>query len=274
MIRIRRAPEVTVCPELASVRDAELGRIREALREGQQASQKLLGNTYKVARRALADGQRLKCCYCEDRLQDDRWEHVEHFRPKAEACRGPVSKPEPGYWWLTWTWENVLFCCIRCNTAKGSSFPLLPGSSALVAEQAPPGSERPVLIDPADEDPREHIQFRPFGEHWIPGPRTPRGAATLQTIGLGAQPGPTGQRVGLQQEWDDHARRMQPAIDAIARALESNDRQRIRTTWDQHTKPFRIAQQRFVALALDVLDYWFREDVRRRWDLELTVLYV
>lgn len=197
MIQLSRAPGAQACPELAAVREAELGRVREALREGKALDQKLLGLEYKVARRALADAQRYKCCYCEERQQDDRWQHVEHFRPKAEVTRSATSPPEPGYWWLTWTWENLLFSCVRCNHTKGSAFPLLQGSSALEAEQAPPGAERPELIDPALEDPREHIQFRPFGEHWLPRPRTPRGAAMLRAVGLGLEPTDEGHRVGL-----------------------------------------------------------------------------
>lgn len=91
MIRIQRANEGDACPELAVVRNAELARVREALRAGKEASQALLGTEYKVARRALARGQHLKCCYCEDRLQDDRWEHVEHFRPKAATTTSPST---------------------------------------------------------------------------------------------------------------------------------------------------------------------------------------
>lgn len=79
--------------------------------------------------------------------------------------------------------------------------------------------------------------------------------------------------MGLQQEWDDHARSMCARLEAIERALESNDPQRIRDTWDRNTKPYRAASQRFVALALDVIDHHFPEHVRRRWGLELTVLY-
>lgn len=188
MIRIRRAPEADACPELPAVRDAELGRVRDAMHSGRVLDQKLLGDEYKVARLALAKGQHLKCCYCEDRLQDARWEHVEHFRPKAEARRDSSSVPETGYWWLTWTWENLLFSCIRCNAAKGSDFPLLEGSTALVPGQDPPAAEQPALIDPAEDDPREHVQFRRYGEHWIPGPRTSRGALMLRTVDLGLEP--------------------------------------------------------------------------------------
>lgn len=273
MIRIRRAPERDACPELIPVRDAELARVRRALDERETLDQQLLGTEYKVARHALAKGQHLKCCYCEDRLQDARWEHVEHFRPKAEARRGPRSAPQAGYWWLTWTWENLLFSCVRCNAAKGSTFPLQAGSGALAQGQDPPGAEHPMLIDPGEEDPREHIQFRRYGEHWIPGPRTERGEVMLRAVDLGLESEQEGHRLGLQQDWDDHARSMSPAIAAIERALESNDAQRIRHAWDRHTKPFRVARQKFVALALDVLDHHVPEHVRRRWGLELSVLY-
>jgi uncharacterized protein (TIGR02646 family) len=276
MIRIRRAPEAETLPELAAVRDAELARVRQALGAGRALDRHLLGHEYKLARRALAKMQHLKCCYCESRLQDERWEHVEHFRPKAEVQREQGGQQADGYWWLAWTWNNLLFACQRCNHAKGTFFPLLEGSTNLQAEQQPPGGEQPALIDPADEgDPREHIQFRRFGEHWIPRPRTPagQGSVMLQTLGLGLDPGQPGHRPGLQQEWDDHAQSMRPAIDAIERALESNDAQRIRDVWDWRTKPYRVASQRFVALALDVLDHHVPGEVRRRWSLELTVLY-
>lgn len=277
MIRIRRAPEAEACPELAAVRDAELARVRQALGNGRALDQQLLGHEYKLARRALAKMQHLKCCYCESRLQDERWEHVEHFRPKAEVQREQGGKQADGYWWLAWSWDNLLFACQRCNHAKDTFFPLLEGSTALQAEQQPPGGERPALIDPADErddDAREHIQFRRFGEHWIPRPRTPtgRGSAMLRTVGLGLEPGEPGHRPGLQQEWDDHARSMRGVIEAIERAMESNDSGRVRVAWEK-TRPYRVASQRFVALALDVLDHHFAEDVRRRWGLDLAVLY-
>lgn len=274
MIRIRRAPEAEACPELSGVRETELARVREALSAGEQADQRLLGNEYKVARLALAKGQHFKCCYCEDKLQDERWEHVEHFRPKSEVHREIDGSRSAGYWWLTWSWDNLLFACQRCNNTKDTFFPLLAGSAPLQAEQVPPGDERPELIDVDGEDPREHIQFRPFGEHWIPGHKTQRGETMLRTVGLGSMRKHEGHRVGLQDLWDSHAKSMESAIDAIERAFESNDPTRIADAWSRHTKPYRVARQQFVALALDVLDHHFPEHVRRRWGLELTVLYV
>lgn len=271
MIHLRRAPESEACPELESVRREELTRVREALGKGRALDQRLLGDRYGIARGPLARMQRYKCCYCEDRSQDERWRHVEHFRPKVKVDRGLDEPESDGYWWLTWSWDNLLFCCELCNNAKGTYFPLLPGSQPLRPEQVPPGMEHPVLIDPAAEDPREHIRFAPYGEHWLPQPRSERGAIMLEAVGLGSKSGIP--RPGLIDEWDDLVRTMEPIVDAIQRAIESNDPEQIRRAW-AHTDEFRIATRRFVALALDVLDHHFPEHVRQRWDLSLDILYL
>ncbi|MEM9456384.1 MAG: hypothetical protein AAGF11_19535 [Myxococcota bacterium] len=270
MIHLRRASESEVCPELESIRNAELKRVRKALGEGKALDQKLLGDRYAVARSPLARIQRYKCCYCEGRSQDERWRHVEHFRPKAKVKRNTDEQESDGYWWLTWTWDNLLFCCELCNNAKGTDFPLLPRSKPLLPEQSPPGTERPILIDPAAEDPREHIQFKPYGEHWFPRPRSERGAAMLRAVGLEFELGIA--RPGLVDEWDDHVRTLRPTVEAIQQAIESNNTEQIQRAWAR-TREFRFSTGRFVALALDVLDYHFPEHVRQRWSLSLDVLY-
>lgn len=270
MIRLRRASESEVCPELESIRKEELQRVRKALAEGKALDQKLLGDRYGIARAPLARMQRYKCCYCEGRSQDERWRNVEHFRPKAKVKRGTDEQECDGYWWLTWTWGNLLFCCELCNNAKGTDFPLLSGSQPLKPEQSPPGTERPALIDPAAEDPREHIQFKPYGEHWLPRPRSDRGTAMLRGIGLDFELGIP--RPGLVDEWDDRVRTMRPIIEAIQQAIESNNADKIRQAWARTTE-FRIATGRFVALALDVLEHYVPEHVRRRWNLSLDILY-
>lgn len=51
-----------------------------------------------------------KCAFCETRNEQL---HVEHFRPK----RG-------GYYWLAYSWDNLLLACATCNSFKGNDFPL------------------------------------------------------------------------------------------------------------------------------------------------------
>ena len=52
-----------------------------------------------------------KCAYCETSVEQL---DVEHFRPK----RG-------GYYWLAYSWDNLLLSCSICNVAKGNSFPTI-----------------------------------------------------------------------------------------------------------------------------------------------------
>lgn len=54
-----------------------------------------------------------KCAFCESKLESM---HVEHFRPK----RG-------GYYWLAYSWDNLLLCCPTCNINKSNVFPLADG---------------------------------------------------------------------------------------------------------------------------------------------------
>ena len=51
-----------------------------------------------------------KCAYCETLVEQL---HVEHFRPK----RG-------GYYWLAYSWDNLLLACPTCNTSKKNGFPI------------------------------------------------------------------------------------------------------------------------------------------------------
>lgn len=49
-----------------------------------------------------------KCAYCEKKI----FEHgqVEHYRPKSI------------YYWLAYSWDNLLLCCSACNVYKSDNF--------------------------------------------------------------------------------------------------------------------------------------------------------
>jgi uncharacterized protein (TIGR02646 family) len=141
---------------LTTAREAAL----TVLRPAGPASRKELPDTYKVAHATLWKAQHYKCAYCEHREQSKR-NDVEHFRPATRADRKPGSTLTHGYWWLAYTWENLLFSCRNCNQspAKLDKFPLEEGSVALEPGQSPPGDERPLLIDPATESAIDHLEY-------------------------------------------------------------------------------------------------------------------
>ncbi len=61
-----------------------------------------------------------KCAFCEQKIiecRDNNLEEcsstVEHYRPKSK------------YYWLAFSWDNLLWCCYRCNHNKGNNFEIL-----------------------------------------------------------------------------------------------------------------------------------------------------
>lgn len=100
---------------------------------------------------------------------------VEHYRPFDL------------YWWLAWTWDNLLFACAACNRKGGKldQFPLAEGSVRLAFSEQPPGAERPLLVDPTIDNPREHIRFvrMPDGR-WAPIGVSERGRETIKILDL------------------------------------------------------------------------------------------
>lgn len=65
-----------------------------------------------------------KCAYCE-RSRGMELE-VDHYRPsKPRIHDSYINYNQPGYYWLTYEWSNLLPLCSRCNKAKTNKFPLM-----------------------------------------------------------------------------------------------------------------------------------------------------
>ena len=126
-----------------------------------------------------------KCAYCETVYASNAPVDVEHFRPKG-AVEGDVG--HSGYWWLAMAWANLLPSCIDCNRRRkqilitpSQSLARLDGearrlsaSDALLAgkkdlfpiagarayhENDPLEREQPLLINPRETDPSDHLTF-------------------------------------------------------------------------------------------------------------------
>ncbi len=258
MIRIQRGPEPAA---LAPVRSAELPRVRTIAASGRPDSE-AIGQEYSVVKRELWMQHSMRCCYCESQVQCD-YSDVEHFRPKARADR-QNGTTDIGYWWLAWTWENLLFSCAICNrSAKKDLFPLEAGSVPLRPEEQPPGRELPTLIDPCSEDPVESIQFVFDGTHWQPVGRTgsERGQRTIEILKLG--------RADLLTFYDAHVSdHVKPRTDAVHEALIRQDKDAIRDAW-RRVRGLISPRMPFVALSFDAINHFVPENVRARWGLEL-----
>lgn len=215
MIRIRRGAEPAA---LARARERRPLVAAEAYnRHGpgsRQLKVTLIGYKLRPVKDALFLAQHKKCAWCERRPHYSS-SPVEHYRPKDGAHRhqrgAPARIDEGHYWWLTWTWTNLLFSCPRCNDQghKANFFPLASGSAPLAPPTRPQrgrrgrrsfdvprkffdvSCEQSLLLDPAVDDPLDHIVWKPLQRaldrqywKWSPSDLTDRGRATIAILKL------------------------------------------------------------------------------------------
>lgn len=115
----------------------------------------------KDVKKALYKLYRKKCAYCEQRVEMPQ---VEHFRPKSK------------YYWLAYSWDNLLLACSACNTSKNNTFDisgldynfvfdLKSTYSSIHSSCAELDSiEQPLLVNPEIEDLSNELVFNEYGE--------------------------------------------------------------------------------------------------------------
>lgn len=138
--------------------------------------------TDTTVKNGLLEAQHEKCCYCESKFRANSPGAVEHFRPKG-AVQQESGKEMlyPGYYWLAYSWNNLLVSCETCNSSyKRSLFPLADEKARARSHHDDIRTETPIFIDPASDDPRQHIRFR--GAEI--GHLTDRGLRTIKGLGL------------------------------------------------------------------------------------------
>ncbi len=265
MIRIRRGREPA---KLRPIRRAALANARAHHAAG-TLDKVTLGIAYQIVKDDLCAVQHFKCCYCERNNIEPSHNDVEHYRPKLSADRG-AGFPNHGYWWLAWTWQNLMFACPNCNrTEKNDVFPLAAGSVALVHEQRPPGSELALLIDPCVENPIGHIKFQyhpALPKHkWRPLPKngSARGDRTNWVLGL--------DRPSLLDLYDRRVRDyLEPIIMRLNVEIALNNQRQIDSIWANEALPWVVSNRPFTALSYDALDYYVPITVRHRFSISLS----
>jgi uncharacterized protein (TIGR02646 family) len=136
---------------------------------------------HKSVKDALREAQHQKCCFCE---RKEEIGDVEHFRPKSayqQKQGDPLSKP--AYYWLAYDWDNLFFCCPKCNRSyKRNLFPLADPSKRARSHFDDIHAEEPLFIHPEKENPEEFIEFKGTEPRAIDG--NPKGRATIEKTGI------------------------------------------------------------------------------------------
>jgi hypothetical protein len=183
----------------------------------------------RTVKLALVAAHFSKCCYCETKHTDPDNFDVEHFRPKG-GVRQPhqLSDDLPGYYWMRYQWTNLLLSCNPCNRRyKKTFFPLRNPSERARSHHDELAREQPLLIDPAAEEPRDHVRFLDDA----PIALTAKGQMTIDVLGL--------RRTSLGE---DRRRRLQ-----MVRTLY--DLQRVTIVTDAEATRIREEARRLIAAA-------------------------
>lgn len=113
-------------------------------------------NAFREVRALLEEmaSGRERCVYCED----SEGIAIEHFWPKSRY-------PQRAF-----DWSNYLLACTRCNSNyKRDQFPLAADGG-------------PLLINPVDEDPLDHLLLSPTTGKLTPA--SPKGQPSIDVFGL------------------------------------------------------------------------------------------
>lgn len=159
MIKINRSAAAPPILTSASV-DSIMNRLQAKIQTGEQIESKDFDASIwqkPQVRNTLHKMQNGKCCYCERKRELKHESDVEHFRPKTSVKEAP---DHPGYWWLAYDWDNYLVACSPCNAShKRTHFPLLNENDRAYTPDQDISSERPMFINPLNEDPEDSISF-------------------------------------------------------------------------------------------------------------------
>ncbi len=130
-----------------------------------------------------------KCAYCESKLPSSSGV-INQYRPKS---RVDGNSKHLGYYWLVYEWSNLLFVCPVCNRNKGTHFPIENENDRVyepkntveitqfLANKSPLIDEKPLLLNPEIDEPKEHLNYANDGR--IHG-KTVRGNLTIEILCL------------------------------------------------------------------------------------------
>ncbi len=115
-----------------------------------------------------------KCAYCEGKPASQGPWDVEHYRPKG---RVKENKDHHGYYWLAYTWDNLLPSCVFCNqnrtdqptfddptvgpvAGKLDQFPLHDEANRAMGPNDLLNLEEPLLLNPCmDQDCEQYFRY-------------------------------------------------------------------------------------------------------------------
>ncbi|MGJ1448625.1 AAA family ATPase [Sphingobacterium spiritivorum] len=119
-----------------------------------------------------------KCGYCETKIEFPDLGTIDRYRPSS-GVRDKNEYYQDLYWWLTFEWNNLIFCCKECNQYKGNYFPIAGERAKNIKSDL--GLEKEMLLNPYEDDPNQHLDYGELGEIV---PLTEKGFQTIELLRL------------------------------------------------------------------------------------------
>ena len=170
-------------PQTLVVSDGELTheRRKELIAKGAYIDEKIYNDRYKTddIKDRLKGLYHHKCAYCEYKVEQG---HVEHYRPKNL------------YYWLAYSWDNLMYSCPTCNQFKGTTFDIkgkkiLPPKVSddlseinTLSSKRYDQQEKPMLLNPERDDLKDVFIFDMQGH--IKGNNNSRADYTIEKCHL------------------------------------------------------------------------------------------
>jgi hypothetical protein len=210
--------------------------VKDKVAKGQKGKAGFSFTAYsdKDVKEALVGMFRGKCGYCEIGYGGSARD-IEHYRPKGRIDYyegGQLKSHVEGYYWLAAQWDNLILSCRHCNTGeyhvhlmqdnatsdlrksgKGNFFPLADEKKRAKCDKDIP-DEEPLLLDPCNDKPSEHLFFRTDGiviANYVDGKPSVRGKTSIRIYGL--------RRLPLVEMRAERARLLSFALTCLGRLI-------------------------------------------------------
>jgi uncharacterized protein (TIGR02646 family) len=226
-------------------------RRNELIRRGAYTDTNVYNSRYKKKdiKSKLKVIYKHKCAYCEQRVEQF---HVEHYRPKQT------------YYWIAFSWDNLLSACDDCNQFKGTNFRINGAQATFVVglnsikgintlSNGYDATEQPDLVNPEVTDPTGHLFFDKDGSITSPDPRFDY---TITTCQIDRQY----LRDYRKEVFDDLIADLKEEI------TQSSDKAEQRIAIDAIVRKFIRASQKptneYLAFRKFVIDNWLKQEIK------------
>ncbi|MCM3195824.1 AAA family ATPase [Priestia megaterium] len=188
MIYIKRMAE----PETGEILSLEKRRLKEYIKHMLEISQSDSMGEHFTSRFHYTDIMEIdsiwyqnlieqfhnKCAYCEQSFENTYYRSISYFRPVHGIKEENNDIYNFHYIWLCYEWSNLYLTCAQCDSYKRSHFPV---KSERISFNQSVRYEQPLLIDPCNDHPENHIYIDKFGKMI---PKTEKGDHTLHILQL------------------------------------------------------------------------------------------